>query len=216
VEVIFVEMKLFVIALLVAFVGLSYGAPKAGIDTRTEAELKQPARKFPYELPGLNPLCVHSLNSCCKNGNNAKPIRAWMGPCYCTEQCQIPHCCGIISGRNSTFKIEYEAVTEFEGGIFNGNLGGFGLGPESDGRNCTPITLPIQITVPNFLPGYSHDLCKQTICPQKRGEIHTLTIPFRFITTAITTFGIKADFVAEIITKKKTTTSSLLGSLCNT
>jgi len=200
VKVKFFEMKLIVLTLLITFVEVSYG--KAGRDTRPVGDCQKPAKTYPYRLDDLNPLDVHSLNSCCKKGDNAKPLRAWMGPCVCTAQCEIPDCCGIVSGENSNFVIEYEAVTSFETGIFNGNFGGLGLGPESDGRNCTPIVLPFQITVPNDLAGYKHDLCSQTQCPQVKGNVYNLTIPFRFITVLITTLGIKADFVAEVLVKK--------------
>lgn len=120
---------------------------------------------------------------------NGKPSRAWMGPCFDTPSCKIPVCCGIISGRDSLFRIEYEADIDFKNGTFNGNLGGIALGRAVEGceDQLLSIELPLfQITVPPTLAGYSRTLCDQTECPQKRGNQYTLDIPFRFVTTAMT------------------------------
>jgi len=92
-------------------------------------------------------------------------------------------------------------MTSFTNGKFNGNCGGIGLGNEADGKDCAPVTLPFQITVPNTLAGYSHTLCDQTTCPQVCGQTYNLTIPFRFMTVIMTSLGIKADFVAEVLTE---------------
>lgn len=155
----------------------------------------------------LNPLDVHAMHNCVQpNGRNGKPSRAWMGPCFDTPSCKIPRCCGIISGRDSLFRIEYEADIDFKNGTFNGNLGGIALGKAVEGceNQLLSIELPLfQITVPPTLAGYSRTLCDQTECPQKCGKQYTLDIPFRFVTTAMTTLGIKASFVAEVITEKR-------------
>lgn len=121
---------------------------------------------------------------------NAKPIAAYMGPCYDTPSCRIPRCCGIVSGRDSLFRIVYEAAVPIKNGTFNGNLGGFGFGDAVEGceNNFLPLNLPFQVTVPPTSAGYSRKLWDQTRCPQRVGGVYTLDIPFRFVTTLMTTF----------------------------
>jgi hypothetical protein len=155
----------------------------------------------------LNPLDTHYMHNCGQpNGANGKLVKAWMGPCFDTPTCKIPRCCGIISGRDSLFRIEYEADIDLKNGTFNGNLGGIGLGKAVEGceNQMLSIELPLfQIIVPPSLAGYSRTLCEQTCCPQKCGERYVLDVPFRFVTTAMTSLGIKASFVAEVINEKR-------------
>jgi len=203
VEVIVVKMKLIAVTLLVLLVELA-----CGDDRPTECLHEPPkeAKTYGVVLPGLNPLSIHKLRSCGKEGTNGIARRAWMGPCSNSKHCQIPNCCGIISGENSTFQIEFEAVTPLKGGVFNGNFDGFCIGDENDESNCTEISVSDligQVTVPSFVAGYSHDLCSQTSCNQKPGRVYNLTIPFRFITPVGWTVGIKNNFVSEILTTKK-------------
>lgn len=113
-----------------------------------------------------------------------------MGPCFDTPSCKIPRCCGIIAGRDSLFRIVYEAAVPLCNGTFNGNLGGIGLGKAVEGceNQMLAVNLPLfQLIVPPTLAGYSRTLCDQTTCPQVVGGTYTLDIPFRFITTLVTT-----------------------------
>lgn len=113
-----------------------------------------------------------------------------MGPCFNTPTCQIPTCCGIISGWDSLFRIVYEAKTPFRNGTFNGNLGGIGLGSATPGKDKQMLNVEIpgfQLLVPPTLAGYSRKLCDQTDCPQRYGETYTLDIPFRFVTQLLGT-----------------------------
>lgn len=94
-----------------------------------------------------------------------------------------------MSGTDSLFRIIYRAAVPFKNGTFNGNLGGIGLGTAVRGcdKNLISINLPgFQLLFPPSLAGYNQTLCTQTTCPQEVGEIHTLDIPFRFVTTAVT------------------------------
>lgn len=113
-----------------------------------------------------------------------------MGPCFNTPGCKIPRCCGIISGRDSLYRIEYEAEVPIKNGTFNGNLGGVAIGKAVEGceDKFFALPLPAQILVPTILPTYSRNLWEQTILPQKIGGKYRLDIPFRFITTALSTF----------------------------
>jgi len=169
-------MKWLIVSLFVLNIGVKFG--------------------FSEELPGLNPLKVH-LAPCCERGIHGRVVEAFMGPCFNTPGCKIPDCCGIIAGRESVFKIIYYATVPFTNGTFNGNLGGFALGPDG---NQIEINLPIDIVVPPTLAGYGHNLCAQTKCPQRVGQRYELTIPFRFVTTVLTTLGIKNNFICEIKT----------------
>lgn len=112
-----------------------------------------------------------------------------MGPCFDTPSCKIPKCCGIISGRDSLYRIIYKAEVPFENGTFNGNIGGIGIGEAVEGhdKELVDIEFPYQLLFPTYLAGYERDLCSQTTCPQKVDKIYKLDIPFRFITTAMTT-----------------------------
>lgn len=81
--------------------------------------------------------------------------------------------------------VHYNAI------VFVFSIGGIGIGKAVEGceDQFVSINLPLfQITVPPTLAGYKRTLPDQTTCPQKRGGIYTLDIPFRFVTTAVTTF----------------------------
>ncbi|XP_037042828.1 uncharacterized protein LOC119079111 [Bradysia coprophila] len=157
-------------------------------------------------LDCLNPLDTHEMTNCAEpNGANGKPIRAWMGPCFDTPTCKIPKCCGIITGRDSLFRIEYIADIDLNNGTFDGNLGAIGIGKAVRGcdKELLAIELPLfQITVPPSLAGYSRTLCEQTQCPQKCGRRYVMDIPFRFVTTVLTTLGLKATFVAQVYNER--------------
>ncbi|KAG4068159.1 hypothetical protein HA402_001584 [Bradysia odoriphaga] len=155
----------------------------------------------------LNPLDTRAMTNCADpDGPNGKLVRAWMGPCFDTPTCKIPRCCGIIAGRDSLFRIEYEADVDLNNGTFNGNLGAIGIGKAVEGceNQLLSIELPLfQITVPPSLGGYSRTLCEQSQCPQRRGRRYVLDVPFRFVTTALTTLGLKATFVAEVFNENE-------------
>lgn len=112
-----------------------------------------------------------------------------MGPCMDTPTCQCPACCGIIAGRDSVFIIEYKAKLPLVNGNFNGNCGGIGLGTAVQGsKNFISIELPFQFLVPELVGGYKRPLSGQTTLPQEAGGVYNLTVPFRFVTTVLTTF----------------------------
>ncbi|KAJ6641081.1 hypothetical protein Bhyg_06015 [Pseudolycoriella hygida] len=160
------------------------------------------ASGFGQLRPDLNPLDVRFLSNCGR-GPNGRKVAAFIGPCFDSATCKIPRCCGIISGKDSLYRLVYEAEVPFSNGTYNGKLGGICIvNPFSDGDLLT-LTLPTsRLLLSSPLAGYRKSLCEQTTCPQEVGKTYTIDIPFRVVTSVITLFRIiKFNFISEIITE---------------
>ncbi|KAJ6640044.1 hypothetical protein Bhyg_12793 [Pseudolycoriella hygida] len=157
---------------------------------------------FGQLLPGLNPIDINFMRKC-GTGPNAKPIAAFIGPCFNTPTCKIPRCCGIISGRDSLSRFVYEAGVPFSNGTYYGKIGGIAIGKAAEGSDGELLSIDLP-TGPILLPvpGYSHNLCEQTTCPQEVGKTYTLDVPFRCITSLVTLLDVvKLNMVHEVITE---------------
>ncbi|KAJ6631763.1 hypothetical protein Bhyg_17002 [Pseudolycoriella hygida] len=144
---------------------------------------------------GPQKLKFHQTKSCGKP-SKTPIIDSWMGPCYDTPGCEVPNCCGMVSGTKSIFGMTYNATVPMKSGTFHGQLGGAGIGDTATGSKIG-VGLP-SLTIPGALASYEASACESTQCPQVVGETYTFNTTFKFPTSALTTAFVNCYFVVRI------------------
>lgn len=105
-------------------------------------------------------------------------------PCFDTDGCEMPHCCGIICGTLTNISLTYYAPFAFETATTHGFLEGVAIGSSDDSQVL--VLVPI-IQVPNAVVTYDYNSCNYTTCPQVAGNLYRFDGMFTVPTTAVTT-----------------------------
>lgn len=106
-----------------------------------------------------------------------------IGPCFDTDGCEMPNCCGIKSGTLTNISLTYIASIPFQTATTHGFLEGVAIGSS---ENQILVPLPT-IQVPNAVVTYDYNSCHYTTCPQVAGNKYRFDGMFTVPTTAVTT-----------------------------
>lgn len=93
-----------------------------------------------------------------------------------TPGCAMPKCCGIISGLESWFLMEFDSPVKVKSGRFTGWIQGLGIGSSDD---QTKLKLPI-LPVPGYQAQYDENACNSMKCPQEVGDTCKFKLRFKF------------------------------------
>lgn len=114
---------------------------------------------------------------------------ATLGPCCDTPGCELPYCCGVISGRLTNLSFTYVASIPMTSGTRYGEIDsvGVGVGPVNN-QIEDPLDL-VAIESSHLTVSFDEVACHHTVCPQEVGKVYrhdgTFTVSTPVQTTVV-------------------------------